>query len=481
MKALILLGLVCVLVLVLVGCVSPSKNPCLNCNVECPGADRTACVDGNKCECYYNEKDNNSGSYQRNNFDNNLDNNQSVSPSKNPCLNCNVECPGADRTACVDGNKCECYHNDNNQPNYDNGPTNFFETFPSCGDKMDFLEISPLKYGDFKSINPLGVLSPPSHVFPTDHIYLQIKRAYRNNVDIGTANVPLYVPGDGWITEISASEHLSENPPYIDYELVFYPCKELKFILGHITSLSPEILSELNGEKQCDEQEAGGKRLRWCSYKNLKLKVSSGQEIGTAGGNPGQNALDLFATDYRKTEDLEVANPDSWYNYESLKYAACPLDYFIKEEREKLYALLEDFDGHKRTTEPRCGTVEQDIKGTAQGVWFVKGTTNTYPESPHLALAPHAGGNPAINVFSVGTSIPNLIPNRYPFDLVLTGEVNLAFSKVKPGTAYCYESKHWDFTIVLELLNETTLKIEKQTSSKCTKPFRFTSGVLFER
>lgn len=78
-------------------------------------------------------------------------------------------------------------------------------------------------------------------------------------------------------------------------------------------------------------------------------------------------------------------------------------------------------------------------------------------------------------------SIPGMENNKYPFIPESKEDVNVAFSKVKLGTIYCYEQADWDFVIVLELLNETTLKIEKQTSSKCSKPFKFISGVVFER
>ncbi|MEK6916943.1 MAG: hypothetical protein AABW92_04310 [Nanoarchaeota archaeon] len=436
------------LVLIIVGCTNkiPETTPsigeaaCIYCQSKCSGAGGTSCIDG-KCECYYEEKDNNSESYQGNNSKNNLENNQS---------NLNKE------------------------------PMSVFEIMPSCGERMDYLSISPLKYGDFTGITPLGNLNPSGHTFPTDHIYLWLKRVDEKNWGAGTANVPLYMPGEAWINEITAVEHLSDNPPFTDYDFSFSPCKELSFRLGHITSLSEELIAKSKEGSNCDkEYTTGGKRFRVCKARNINIKVNAGQIVGTAGGNPDQNALDIWATDMR-AERVEFANSKRWQSNSAISFTTCPLDYFISTEKTKLYSLLKGWDNNKRTIEPLCGTIEQDIKGTAQGVWFLEGTENTYPEDPHLALVLD-NGNPIINVFSVGTSIPNLGTNKYLFSPESTGEVNIAFSKVKPGTVYCYEQADWNFVIVLELLDEETLKIEKQTNSKCREPFRFTSGVLFER
>ena len=98
---------------------------------------------------------------------------------------------------------------------------------------------------------------------------MMVKRAYENNRDIGTANVPLYMPGDARIIEITASSHLSDNPPYKDYDIVFYSCNEVGFRLGHITSLSDELLVELNTNILCeDEYTAGNKIFKRCFAKN---------------------------------------------------------------------------------------------------------------------------------------------------------------------------------------------------------------------
>ncbi|MBI2151362.1 hypothetical protein HYU21_01395 [Candidatus Woesearchaeota archaeon] len=417
--------------------------------------------------------------------------------NKTFCKDCLLNCSGNYSTACVDAG-CKCYSEDTkniqSSSNLLSSSQNlqpFVDTLPSCGDKMDFLSVPPLKYGDFQTITPLGNLNPSGHTFPTDHIYLYLKRVDEKNWDTGTVNVPLYMPGEAWITQITASKHLSDNPPFTDYDLTFYSCKELSFRFGHITSLSDKLLEQLNEENNCDkEYETGGNKYQRCSSDNLNIKISVGQQIGTVGGNQNQNALDIWATDFR-SKKLEFSNPNRWYD--GVKHNVCPLNYFIEPEKTKLYSLLGGWSNNKRTIEPICGTIEQDIKGTAQGVWFIENTKNTYPEDFHLALVLD-NFDPRINVFSVGRSIPYLDSKTYRFTPLSTGEINLAFAQVKPGKVYCYEYRGdgvnnnqdnadsvWGFTILLELLDKETLKIERQLGSECKAPFKFNSGTVFER
>ncbi|MBS3123857.1 hypothetical protein J4437_04450 [Candidatus Woesearchaeota archaeon] len=117
-------------------------------------------------------------------------------------------------------------------------------------------------------------------------------------------------------------------------------------------------------------------------------------------------------------------------------------------------------------------------------MWFIKNTENTYPDDPHLALVLD-NFDPRVNVFSVGRSITSLDSKTYSFNPSSEGEVNAAFAQVKPGVVYCYEhndnSPVWGFTMILELLDEETLKIERQSGSECNAPFKFNSGTVFER
>ncbi len=379
---------------------------------------------------------------------------------------------------------------------------NLLEQIPSgrsktAGDSCEgneFFTVSPAELTDFTEITPLGNFAPPSHTFPTRHMYFHVRRSDPNDPESVPAKVPLVAPGKIRVTEIRSSTHLSEDPAYTDYSIIFSSCQELTAYFNHVSSLSDKLMEAFNSSSgRCSEYETGGKRYRSCD-KSMEIELSAGEILGPAGGIEGQNAFDLGATDYR-INALAFANPARWGN--AMKHAACPLDYFSSEVKTELYSRVGTDVGYSlepRTVEPVCGQVEQDELGTAQGVWFVEGTKDTYPEDQHLALA-HDNFDPTRGVFSVGQAMQKsgLSSNTYYFDPEEEGLVNRDFSDIKPdGEVYCFETKERSFNpqsevpktvIILELTSDTAMRMEKKSGSSCgTGPWSFSSQAAeFER
>ena len=76
---------------------------------------------------------------------------------------------------------------------------------PSCGNKMNFFTAYPVDLANLKLIRPLGFIgSAPEHIFPTDHVYLGLKRDSSDH----PIEVPVYSPGDVWITRIKEFKYL---------------------------------------------------------------------------------------------------------------------------------------------------------------------------------------------------------------------------------------------------------------------------------
>lgn len=330
----------------------------------------------------------------------------------------------------------------------------------SCGSDNNFFTVSPLNLSDFISMVPLGNLNPTGHVFPTDHIYMYLRRS-----GDGTANVPLYAPGNATVTQINGSEHVDEG--FTDYSITLQPCDELKLVFGHVTSLSSGLSEALTAPFQWDSTySTGGKTYRNFG-KNVSIAIIAGEEIGTTGGNPGQNALDIGAYDSRVT--LNFANSSRFAGRDTI-HTACPINYYFGDLKTTLMNLFGDYDGDpKRTVEPICGTIEQDIAETAQGIWFVKGTTTLEGEDPHLALV-HDNMDPTKAVFSVGNSMSpsGLSGGTYSFIPQNSGLINRDFDDIRAdGNIYCFEPNYLTGAILLQLQSPTTLRIEKQTSTSC--------------
>ena len=156
--------------------------------------------------------------------------------------------------------------------------------------------ISPIDLENIEGIVPLGAMNPPGHVFPTDHIYFYITRTPGAD---HPHKVTMYSPGDLTITQIRASEHVLAE--ITDYTVTLgsekYP--EAVIWFGHVTSLDENLFgdtSEYSSWKLDSEYSTGGETYKMYS-KDCMIEVKAGGIIGSAGGNPGQWALDLGVYD----------------------------------------------------------------------------------------------------------------------------------------------------------------------------------------
>ena len=326
------------------------------------------------------------------------------------------------------------------------------DTAGSCATDVLF-SAAPLDLDDIASIRPLGGLNPPSHVFPTDHIYFYMPRD-ANGVPLV---VPFYSPGDMTVTSISASQHV--NAGFTDFTLELSPCQEVTVVFMHITSLDPGIFgdtSSFDGWALSNEYTTGGETYRlW--RKSTSIELRAGQKLGTTGGRHGQYALDMGVYDRRRPAEA-VANPARWTN-SSVLYAVCPFDYYADDGlRDALLDLIErDVTGEDSNP---CATVFQDVPGTAQGCWFLTGVRNTYPEDAHLALV-YSNLDPSRAVFSTGTSIQGLGSGLYGFAPRSSGALNRRFCEVRAdGTIYGFQVEGYHGVIIVHMPDAETLWIE---------------------
>ena len=351
---------------------------------------------------------------------------------------------------------------------------------PACKSKPTLFSVSPIELEDLSHIVPLGNISPPFHVFPVRHLYFNIKRINENSNSTKVANV--YAPGDMWITQIESMSYLGDDNviEQEDYRLVFSPCKEVQGYFIHLTSISNKIQRHFTGvNRSCSEAQAGDWRWISCSQ-SAKIKIKAGEIIGTAGGG-FTNALDFGLSDFR-TEDITFANPKRWV--QDGVNTVCALNYYPPDLKNELSNYLGN-EEQKRSIEPLCGSIAEDIPDTAQGNWFVKGTMieETLDEDPQLALV-HYNINPLEEVFSIGTSLESFgIPaNAYKFTPESSGLINRDFKDItSDGNIYCYETTNQ--SLLIELTSSNTLKIGKHDAESCENiPIEFNSGfVEFER
>jgi hypothetical protein len=261
------------------------------------------------------------------------------------------------------------------------------------------------------------------------YFYLRIEDGASVTVETG-----LHAPGDMTLTSATASEHV--NAGLLDFGITM-ECGDVTLVLGHVTTLAENIFgstADLSSWQLVNEYTTGGETYRMYR-KTFDRAIQAGDSLGTAGGNPGQWALDVGTYDQGVTSGT-AANPARWQQTWYAN-AVCALDFYAPGPVDDTLRALLDRSGLPGDPNP-CGQVLQDVPGTAQGAWFLEGITSPYPEDNHLALVWH-NTRPARAAISAGAMIPTLPATVYQFTPQNTGTLNRDFAEVTAdGTTYGY-------------------------------------------
>jgi hypothetical protein len=282
----------------------------------------------------------------------------------------------------------------------------------------------------------------------------------------------LYSPGNIVIDGLSSMEH--ESRGITDYTISFSSCENFRGEFTHVSSFSDQLKAEFKN-LDCEVEELSDGKITRCWTNDLNIELHPGDVLGTVGGPGYWSNFDLGAWDY--SEEHYLLNPDRWF--EDSAFVVCPLDYSTPELKSELYERIGGWNGEKRTIEPLCGDIYVDIKGTAQGYWFPKGSEKRYSSSRNIALV-HDNIDPEKAAFSIGNDVDEFDPGVYYFSPKDNGKVNRDFDDVVPGEVYCFEFN--DFSIIVELITDSELKIEKRSSGKCGGGlWSFSNPAEFER
>lgn len=356
-----------------------------------------------------------------------------------------------------------------------NSPTT---NLPACAEAP--LSVSLMDVNLPFHIEPLGHLAPTPHTFPTDHTYFQLNKSTDD-----TSSYNIYAPARIKIQSVVATTFVNQVPPTTDYGLDFVPCSGMLGRLGHIRTLTSELLAAIGPLTNCTSPVAG---LQECTNSNSAM-LEAGQVIGMTTGLAGNSivGLDFGLYDFN-TAALPFISPERRSDY--VLHTVCPYDSFAEPLRSNLEARFARYDGVPRTEAPLCGTAMQDSPGTAQGNWYVAGTPHTLgvTDDAQLALV-HDNIYPSTGVFSVGNSVTgSVLPaGLYYFSPQSSGLINRDFPAVSADThVYCYDSFS-NFlnndVILIQMPTSATLRIERQSLSGCgSGPWTLTAAATdFER
>lgn len=349
----------------------------------------------------------------------------------------------------------------------------------SCGSSYTLFSTPLFDPNSVVSVLPLADFIPPDHVFPTPHAYI-----YTTNptTHVSKDGAYFYAPANMILTQIAIRNLGNTFGVYknaTDYTLVFSPCKEFDLYFHNVASLlyPPFINVSSQLKKNCGNQV-------YCSMQ-VNIPIGIGQPIGTIGNTTaGIQGLDVGARDYRLSTgrsafvDADRLCPlsyDGQPNVFDRCYTVCPYSYFTQQIQQTIH--FSSVDGN--VTGSSCGTVYQDVNGAAKGYWFPANgrTSSISPEATDIFLG-QDNLQQSLGIFSIGISVRGLPANRYSFQYRTSGFVNRDFSNVISGTVFCYEANSLSGTsyqvygpstvIYVELLNKTTLLIQKQNTTTCS-------------
>lgn len=327
---------------------------------------------------------------------------------------------------------------------------------PKCPAGKNLLKTSIIKEEDLTTIIPLGNLAPPGHIMPTSHMYFNY-RHIGTDADKHSVETAIYSPADITVTSMLEIDTTNDKTSYKAYKIDFDLCREVSGYFILVQKLNDALASAYQSGQDLG---TGGNR-------QVNVNLKAGELIGYGGGEVGfPSGIDFTISDTREPKPL-VANPDRWNN--SGLYFSCSLDYFEPELSQRLYKKIGNFNlEYLNPGDPVCGTVYQDLPGTAQGVWVTRDVKGELWDTENVAALVHSNFDHKKGAFSFGNKIKEIGINNSVallFEPTTTGLINLDFNLVKDDKVYCYDTDNGHnqpnskVTILLKLVNDKTLRI----------------------
>tara|TARA_Y100001949_G_C15924208_1_gene302686 strand:- start:138 stop:1013 length:876 start_codon:yes stop_codon:yes gene_type:complete len=285
---------------------------------------------------------------------------------------------------------------------------------------------------------------------------------------------------------------------YSDWGLVFEVCDGRDLRFGHVSTVVDQIVdaTTAGATERCNSYGYESREFEYCAFElydaweglDVRVAFSAGDPVGTLGGVDTPNVqLDLWAYDYN-LPPLPFINMDRQPS--DAQHAACAFDWFVEDIRLLLYGMgqeLQEGVSRPADSEIGCGTIAQDIPGTAKGIWYtVQEVQGAWMDNLALIDDNTRSDHQLISVASTVADAGTWI-----FEKRSSGVTNLDFALVEAGSGiYCYEGfasdsqtgkaanelDHW----LIEITASEILRIEVR-SGNCGSTNSFVSPTEYQR
>lgn len=333
----------------------------------------------------------------------------------------------------------------------------------SCGPPPYFHTL-PVAEIDLSSVSVFGGVDGPGHTLPTPH----------GGMFLARENTTLRSPGDIAVTELRRVRYAGSptRQGHEDYAIFFQVCKEIRGWFGHVSSLAPVFGASSIQWRDCSTYSTAQEQIQSCTARGLDIKVAAGEVLGAGGPPGGARVIDFGLLDARVNHFYMSPGRHPPARFQ----AVCMWEQFDAASQAILFSKLRDIvrPAIVPTGDPRCGTMEVDVVGTAKGVWAESGVTGPVggDETRYMTLANYPYRPQDYLVLSIGPATLGARTTLVP--RLASGRVNRAFEHVTPdGQIYCYgPDAHRDALAswFLSLTSATTLRIELRTHAPGASP-----------
>ncbi len=318
--------------------------------------------------------------------------------------------------------------------------------------------VIPMDLDEIDRIHPLGHLVAPSHMFPTDHIYLELKNASKI--------IPVYMPADGVVLSIRKS---GEN----DYDITLeFASNKLRVNFGHMSGINYTLFGPLD--------------FTSCDKVNVNKNVNAGTKIGTIGG-PNMNGVCLDFTLYDFNVYLTGFINPQFYNDQV--HTVCPLDYYIDPLQQQLLNKVYWIGAEP----PNCGRIDFDQPGKLVGNWFLKSWNVNMMDDwvfvcPNLLSFVYYNINLSEVRISIGGNLINKGNNGSMICFVEENSPDPANVSVETGKVAYHlildtcPRKTLNQTLLVQLISENELKVELFNGTYSADEINFTANAkIYDR
>lgn len=332
------------------------------------------------------------------------------------------------------------------------------------------LSTVPVAQDDFLAFRPLGFLSPPIHMFPAKH------GAFSMTVPGTTAQrKAVRAPAAVTVTEIYEATFSSTGNK--NYQVFMHPCREVRLYFGHLATLSARLQAEFDRVAPvCNAFDDGSSLTTTCRRENLTLQLVEGEQFGTG---PDTNGIDFGSIDFRRRPAAftDLNNYDAYY-----PYYVPPSTLFAAAVRQALEAKTGNVFGTRmRTAQPLGGSYMEDLRGSAQGNWFIAGYShaNSTDLSNFLGLT-HDYVDPAQPVLTVGRNVAGVSMGVFAYPPADSGLINRDWAHVRAdGNVYCFDRFLTQVAgslalgrpsgvFLMQLTDEHNLRLELRAGASCS-------------